>query len=65
MKFKNIIRMAVMLSFLFFNNSKIFANINDYVKIKNDYKKEYQSRTSHLSGDEDFLFFEADEEFTY
>ena len=34
MKFKNIIRMAVMLSFLFFNNSKIFANINDYVKIK-------------------------------
>ncbi|MBN1469148.1 MAG: flagellar basal body P-ring formation protein FlgA [Fusobacteriaceae bacterium] len=34
MKFKNIIRMAVVLSFLFFNNNKIFANINDYVKIK-------------------------------
>ncbi|WP_288981930.1 hypothetical protein [uncultured Flavobacterium sp.] len=46
-------------------NDPLFYESNDYVKIKNDFIEEYQSRTSHLSGDEDFLFFEADEEFTY
>jgi hypothetical protein len=46
-------------------NDPLFFESNDYVKIKNDFIEEYQSRTSHLSGDEDFLFFEADEEFTY
>ena len=51
MKFKNIIRMAVMLSFLFFNNSKIFANINDYVKIKNDFIEEYKSSKKYISQD--------------
>lgn len=45
-------------------NDPLFFESNDYVKIKNDFIEEYQSRTSHLSGDEDFLFFEADEEFT-
>lgn len=34
MNFKNIVRMAVILSFLFFNSSRIFASINEYVKIK-------------------------------
>jgi len=46
-------------------NDPLFFESNDYVKIKNDFIEEYQSRTSHLSGDEDFLFFEADEEFTH
>ena len=46
-------------------NDPLFYESNDYVKIKNDFIEEYQSRTSHLSGDEDFLFFEADEEFTH
>lgn len=46
-------------------NDPLFFEGNDYVKIKNDFIEEYQSRTSHLSGDEDFLFFEADEEFTH
>lgn len=46
-------------------NDPLFFEGNDYVKIKNDFVEEYQSRTSHLSGDEDFLFFEADEEFTH
>lgn len=46
-------------------NDPLFFESNDYVKIKNDFIEEYQSRTSHLSGDEVFLFFEADEEFTH
>jgi len=46
-------------------NDPLFFESNDYVKIKNDFIEEHQSRTSHLSGDEDFLFFEADEEFTH
>ena len=46
-------------------NDPLFFEGNDYVKIKNDFIEDYQSRTSHLSGDEDFLFFEADEEFTH
>ncbi|WP_158981132.1 MULTISPECIES: hypothetical protein [unclassified Flavobacterium] len=46
-------------------NDPLFFEGNDYVKIKNDFIEEYQSRTSHLSGDEDFLFFEVDEEFTH
>ena len=46
-------------------NDPLFFEGNDYVKIKNDFIEDYQSRTSHLSGYEDFLFFEADEEFTH
>lgn len=46
-------------------NDPLFLESNDYFKIKIDFIEEYQSRTSHLSGDEDFLFFEADDEFSY